>query len=408
METEKFELQEKNKVAIVGSTDGSVKPLSEIILDFFSVIAKWRRLLMWFVLLTTATTIVITFLSPKWYKASARVFPAEQTSLFPGLEGISSVARTFGVGGTLRSITGSNELDRYLAILKSESALMKVIERFDLTRLYEITSYPREKTLKELISNTEFEIEDEGGLSISVYDKDPERAANMANYFVQVLNETNSRMQAQNARANREFIEQRVEKCQLDLHASEEAFKDFQEKTGILIVPQQASSSVSAAAELYVMKARKEVELGILQKTVSKDNLLLRQTRLELAEIQKKVDRLPEAGIGGLRLYRDVTIQQKILEFLLPLYEQTKVEEKRSTPSVVVLDEAAVPERKAKPKISLYALMAFVVSSLLSLFFIFSAEGVARIHASNPERFNNLVHLMRSDWFGLRIGRNAK
>jgi uncharacterized protein involved in exopolysaccharide biosynthesis len=400
---------EQERMGITGTKDAEPKALGETLLDFFSVITKWRKLLVWFVLACTVLAGGLAAISPKWYKSTATVFPAEQTSMFPGLEGISGLSRVLGAGGTLSSLTGrGTEADRYMAILKSETALMKVIERFDLTKVYEITSYPREKTMKALLSNTEFEIADEGNLAITVYDKDPQRAADMTNYFVEVLNEINSSMQATNAKANREFIQQRVEKCQNDLRAAEDTLKKFQQVSGMIIVPDQSNSSISVIAELYATKARKEVEAGILQRTVGPDNPLYRQTQVELEQISKKVSEMPGIGIGSLRLYRDVAIQQRILEFLLPLYEQAKVEEKRNTPSVIVLDHAQVAERKAKPKILLYALLAFVVSMVLSVFIIFVREGVSRLRAVQPERFDQMWKTGRSDWFGLKWKGNAK
>jgi uncharacterized protein involved in exopolysaccharide biosynthesis len=110
----------------------------------------------------------------------------------------------------------------------------------------------------------------------------------------------------------------------------------------------------------------------------------------------------PELATQYVRLYRDLQIQNKILEFITPLYEQAKVEENRSTPSVVVLDHAGVPERKARPKISLYALLALVISSMISLFVVFAGEGIERMRSLNPDRFNALVGVVTSDWFGLR------
>ncbi len=400
METEKLE---KNLISSIGEA----KSLGEVVLDFFSVIAKWRKLIVWFILIPTILAGGIAAISPKWYKSTATVFPAEQTSLFPGLEGVSSLARTLGVGRAIGGISSRTELDRFMAILKSETALMRVIERFNLTNVYEITSYPREKTMKELLSNTNFEVAEEGNLVIEMYDKDPRRVADMANYFVQILNEINSTMQASNAKANREFIEQRVGKNRSDLHAAEEVLKTYQEKSGIMITPDQNGSGVSAVAELYAMKARKEIELAILQRTVSRDHPVLLQSATELEEVNKKVALMPEAGVGTLRLYREVVIQQKIMEFLVPLYEQAKVEEKRSTPSVIVLDRGEVPERKAKPKITLYILLAFVITTILSLFLVFLLEGVDRIRSLQPERFHQMWSVVRSDWFGLRIKRNA-
>jgi uncharacterized protein involved in exopolysaccharide biosynthesis len=104
-------------------------------------------------------------------------------------------------------------------------------------------------------------------------------------------------------------------------------------------------------------------------------------------------------------LYREIEIQYKILQFVTPLFEQAKVEEQRSTPSVVVLDYASVPERKAKPKLSLYLLMAFVLSTIGSILLVFLAEGVDRLRAANPGQFDTLGRAVRSDWFGLRIGK---
>lgn len=389
----------------VTSPDGvRIKPVGEIVLDIVSILVKRRRFLVRFILIVTVLSGLLAAVSPKWYKGTATVFPAEQASLVPGLEGLSSFARSLGVS-SLGRLSGRSEIDRYMAILKSESALMRVIERFDLTRVYEITSYPREKTMKALLANTQFEITEEGALVISVYDTDPQRAADMTNYFVQVLNETNSSMQAQNARANRDFIEQRVEKSRIDLASAEEELKDFQKRSGMFVMPEPSSSGVSAIAELYLLKTKKEVEIGILERTVGEDSPLLEQHRIELSEINKKVAQIPDAGMGTMRLYRNVVIQQRIMEFLLPLYEQAKVEEKRSTPSVVVLDHATVPERKAKPRISLYALIGFSASLLVGLFIVFTGEALSRLRALDPDRFRSVVSLLRSDWFGLRFKR---
>jgi tyrosine-protein kinase Etk/Wzc len=390
-----------------GSSDG-MKSNSQVILDFLAIIAASRKFIIRFVLGSTLIAATVALVSPKWYKSTSSVFPADQTSLFSGLQGLSSIASTLGVGKSLTGLSGKNELDRYMAILKSETALMKVIDRFDLTRVYDITSYPREKTMKELLSNVEFESNEEGDLSITVYDKDPRRAAEMANYFVQVLNEINSGMTAANAHANREFIELRVEKCKEDLRNAEDSLKEYQEQNGVLISPEPNSSSISGIAQLYVMKAKKEIEIGVMERTVSKDNPLLDQLRIELSEIDKSVDKIPSSGIGALRRYREVAIQQKILEFLVPIFEQAKVEEKRATPSVMVLDRGEVSERKAKPKIGLYMLLAFVTSSLLSLFVVFAWEGIRRVRMSAPIRFDQIWSSARSDWFGLRWNRGGK
>jgi tyrosine-protein kinase Etk/Wzc len=399
--------------------------LSATILDFISILAKYRRFLVWFILIITIITTVITFFSPKWYKSTASVFPAEQTDLFSGMDGISSLVKTFAPGKKLGSLTGPSETDRYIAILKSGTVLGEVIKKFDLAKVYDITSYQNEKSAKELLSNVEFVVQDEGNLTISVYDKSPQRSADMANYFVELLNKTNSELHVQNARGNREFIEQRYNQNLSDINKSEESLKAFQKKYGVIALPEQVEASIKAGAEIYGKLTAKEVELNIMRRTLSEESPLLQSTNIEVQEFKKKINEMnsgtpsidgqvkilipfkqaPELGAEYLRLYRDLEIQYKILQFITPMYEQAKVEERRNTPSVVVLDHAGVPERKAKPKVSLYALLAFVVSTLISFFIVFMKEAFERIEKTDPEKYRNTVNIFKNDWFGLRFNK---
>ncbi len=44
--------------------------------------------------------------------------------------------------------------------------------------------------------------------------------------------------------------------------------------------------------------------------------------------------------IEYFRIYREVEIQSKIMEVTLPLFEQAKMEEHKSIPTILVIDEA--------------------------------------------------------------------
>lgn len=398
---------------------------SSTIIEFLSIVTKYRKFISRFVLSATLITIIVAFLMPKWYKSTASVFPAEKADLF-GLEGISSLAKNLSPA---KALLGSNpEADRYMAILKSATVLSAVIQKFDLVKVYDITSYPGEKTVKELLNNTEFTVEQEGNLTVTVYDKDPQRAADMANYFVKMLNKTNTELQVQNARGNKEFIEQRYKKNLLDLAAAEDSLKFFQKKYGIIAMPEQTEASIKAAAEITAQLALKEVQMGVLRRTQSSDNPTVTAAQIEIEEFRNKLSqmngsganvskdlkvfvpfsKIPDLGIEYVRRFRDVEIQYKILQFITPLYEQAKVEERRQTPSVIVLDRAGPAERKAKPKVSLYALLALVISILLSLVGIFTIEGIQRIKNSDPNRFNSITSRLREDWFGLRFLRKER
>jgi uncharacterized protein involved in exopolysaccharide biosynthesis len=143
------------------------------------------------------------------------------------------------------------------------------------------------------------------------------------------------------------------------------------------------------------MKAKKEIEIAILERTVSKDNPVLIQYKIEQNEIEKKVAGVPEAGISTLRLYREVMIQQKILEFVLPLLEQARVDEQKNIPVTLVLDRATVPEKKDRPKRSLIVGASALSALLLSILYIVVAEKLKHLKQTNPARHALLVSLFQ-------------
>jgi len=410
------------------NTEEEISTTATALMEFLGVVTKHRKFISRFVLGTTVAITIIALLMPKWYKSTASIFPAPKTDLLGALGGFSSLVSSFSPGNALAALGGNPEADRYVAILKSGTVLGAVIKKFDLVHVYQITSYPGEKTQAELLSNTEFTAEIEGHITILVYDKDPQRAADMANYFVEMLNKTDQEMQVQNARANREFIEQRYNKNLSDLAAAEDSLRIFQQRYGIIALPEQTEASIKAAAEISGQLALKEVQVGVLSQMFTPDHPSVLQAKLEVSEMRRKISQMstgslrkdgelnvfvpfkkvPELGSEYVRRFREVEIQSKVLEFVTPLYEQAKVEEKRQTPSVVVLDRAGPAERKAKPKVTLYALLALVISSLFSLVVVFIREMLEKLRAGHGDRFDSIVATLRSDWFGLRLQRKQK
>jgi capsule polysaccharide export protein KpsE/RkpR len=299
---------------------------------------------------------------------------------------------------------------------------MKVIGKFDLTSVYGITQYPREKTMKELLSNVEFHEGDGGILEVSVYDRDPLRATDMANYFLEVLNEINSGLHSQNAKGNRVFIEQRYRQCLEDVRKAEDSLHAFQVKNGVVALPEQLEATIKAGTEIYGKIAAKEIELDVMRRTLSDSHPLVVEAEIQLGALRGKLSDfntgkgirpdemkilVPLGKASGLgleyyRLYRDTEIQNRIFEFITPLFEQAKVEEQRSTPSVVVLDRATLPERKAKPRVAIFALIGAVASLLAAVIVVLTGEGIRRLRSLDPARWDGTWREMRRDWFGLR------
>jgi tyrosine-protein kinase Etk/Wzc len=336
------------------------------VFKYISILLQWKRFIIINFIAVFLLAVTISFLLPKWYKSTASLLPPKQPDIFNSLGSASSMLKGLGSLGKLSGLGQKPSNYNYFAILKSRTTMEKIIKKFDLINVYDISDSSMEKAIKELEANVAFEEQNEDNITIEVYDKDSVRAADMANYFVEVLNEVSTRLGTQEARSNRDFIESRLDKVKIALASAEDSLRIYQEKSGMIISPEE-TATVSSIATLYGLKAKKEIELSVLGRSLGTDNESYQQTKIELNELNRKLITFPNIGLKSLRLYRDVAIQQKILEFLIPIYEQAKIEEQKDVPVLLVLDKAVPAERKSKPQ---RVLIIFLTSGLALFFFV--------------------------------------
>jgi uncharacterized protein involved in exopolysaccharide biosynthesis len=382
-------------------TQGSMNPnggdqgSTTSFIEYLAVLAKWKNFILVNCVSITIIAIIISFVLPKWYRATASVLPPKEPNPFSVLGGTNSILKGLG---TISKLAGGGQTEgayNYFAILKSRTAMEAVVKKFDLEEEYNIRDRSMEKAVKELEDNTSFEYQDDDYITIEVLDKSPSRAAEIANYFIDILNTMSIQLGSEEARGNREFIETRVEVTQDSLRTAEDALKQYQERTGLMLPTPDQSAGMSAIADLYVEKTKKEIEVGILERSATPDNESLVQARLELEELNKKLSQFPGAGLETVRLYRDVVTQQKILEFLLPLFEQAKINEKKDNPVLVVLDRAIPPEKKARPQRMLIILSAAFLSLFGLIALVYALEGILRRGGSDATLESRLANRVR-------------
>jgi uncharacterized protein involved in exopolysaccharide biosynthesis len=380
--------------------------------DFLIILIKHRKLIVLNVLIITLLAVAVSFIIPKKYTAVASVIPPKKKGgLFGDITGFSSTLKdiTKTIGGRLGNV--SDEAYNYLVILQSRTASEKVIEKFNLRSRYNFDyDDPFEDVLKELQSNVDFTIEDEGNLLISVSDKVPDSSAMIANYYVEILNNLSTELSIIEAKNNREFIEKRLDQVKADLASIEDSLKIFSKKKKVLAIDEQIKGAINVAAELNAQLELAKIERDILSSSLGVDNPLVLQAKIKIEELQKRLEGLnfgdnrnlrssvnffipfenvPETGIQYIRLMRDLEIQTKLMEFIFPIYEQAKIEEQKSTPVVLVLDKAISPERKSSPKRMIIIAAAFVLSLFFSIGFALFKESYSEIK-KDETRYNKI------------------
>jgi len=367
-----------------------------ILFSFILLIAKWKKFLLINFLMVLIVSTIVAFILPKIYYSSASVLPPkEEMSVLGGggLGGLSSMMKEFSSISKNIGSLGNKNTYNYLVILNSREVAEKVIKKFNLMETYQQSSM--EKTLKIFSSNCVFEILEEGNLEIGFFDEDPKKAADIANYLVTVLNERSYELSIGEAQSNRKFLEKRVAENMDSLTVAENQLKDYQEKHGIYTLPEQTGALVESGSKIYAEKITKEIELDYLKSVLSSDNKMLSTAKLQLDAINKQVSDLPSLGIEYLRLYRNVVIRTKILEFLRPMLEQSIYQEKKDVPVIVVVDPAKVPEYKAKPKRIIVIASSVVGWMMVALLFVFIIEKWNSFKNDNKEQYNILKKALR-------------
>ncbi len=358
--------------------------------DYLLLLAKWKKMILINVVIVTLLAAGISMILPKWYRATASIMPPKDASGTSLMGSATSALKSLGggvskLGGLASQSKGAYN---YLAIFRSRTAMEDVIKKFDLINVYDVPDQSMELAIKELTANTNFEVQDDDNITVDVLDTDPQRAADIANRFVELLNMISVRLGTQEARNNREFIEQRVGDIRHELREAEDSLKLFQESSPLLMSPDQSGTgSTSGIGELYALKMKREIEVSMLERNFTPDNQILQQAKAELNELTKKLSHVPQAGIGALRTYRQVAIQQKVLEYIYPLYEQAKIDEQKDIPVILVLDKAVKAEKKVKPKRLTIIVTAFGASLALSLLFVFAVAYVDVLKKNHPEKY---------------------
>lgn len=395
--------------------------------EFVTITVKYRWFLFFFILIVTVSITSYALLSPKWYKSTASVLPAEKTDFLSAITGVSSLIKNFSPSRGLSALTGPTETDKYIAILKSASVINDVIKTFNIKKVYDLEDAYGEKIYKRLMSNLDIEVQEEGNLTISVYDKDPKRAAEIANFMVSKLNEISTKLSSANANANRVFIEKRYIQNKQDITDLENQMKDFQKKYGVTAVPEQIEATLKSMSEVYVDLYKKEIQYNILQQSMGEDHPLTKNAKIEMEELNKKIKKLnegndkseqdikllipmklaPDLANKYLKIYQELKIQYSILEFVTPLYEQAKIEEVRNTPTVLVLDEAFPADHKAKPKAMIYAAVSFTSSIVLGFVIIFLLELIRKMKIVEPNKYKYITEQLRKDLSKIGIKRKS-
>ncbi len=391
------------------------------LLDYLYVFIKWRRLLILNFVIVSVLAVGVSFMLPRTFTSTATILSGSDDSGF----NLSSLVGNLPMAGFL-SANLSEETNTFLAILNSRSLMEATILEFDLLGRWKKKNM--QLALKEFRDHLSVNVNEDGGVSITTETKTPwlpstsqdmeakKLTADMTNYIVAELDKINKRLKIENARNSRVVIEKRYQQNLDDMARAEEEFKLFQKKYGMIALEEQTEATIMAAAEVKAQVIAKEMEIDVKSDYLDPSHEDLVRARIELKAIKNKYKEMvkrsnrlvekehqdvfvslgdvPDLGIEYARLFREVKMQELLMEFILPQYEQAKIQEAKDTPTLLVLDEGKIPDRKSKPKKAFFVIFWAVLSFILATVYVFFREYMAKLEVHGGDDYDKMQKIM--------------
>jgi uncharacterized protein involved in exopolysaccharide biosynthesis len=380
--------------------------------EYLRLLWEHRRLLARIVLYGLLASTLIAFLIPTRYESMARLMPPDSSQsggLAMAAAALSGGAG--GLGGIASEMLGMKSTsDIFVGILTSRTVQDKLIQQFDLKKLY--GDRRMEDARKDLAEHTGISVDRKSQIiTITVVDHDPKRAAAIGQAYVEELNRLVAELSTSSARRERMFLEERLQAVNKDLESAEKEFSQFASKNSAIDIKEQGKAMVEAGATLQGHLIAAESELEGLRQMYTDNNVRVRSVRARIDELKHQLEkiggkgedasapsgqqqaslypsirRLPLLGVTYADLYRRTKVQEAVFETLTKEYELAKVQEVKEIPVVKVLDSPSIPDKKSFPPRLLIMLLGTAFAFAFASTWVFGRTAWDQTDSSDPRK----------------------
>jgi len=371
------------------------------LLDLLQVVVDNLRLLVVGPLAVGLSALGISFAITPTFTAKTQILPPQQQQ--------SSAAALAQSLGALSGLAGAaagikNPADQYVAFFKSNAVVDAMIDRFKLTERYETKT--RTDARLALTAATQVKSGKDGIIVVEVDDKDPAFAAQMANAYIEELERLLNRLALTDAQNRRQFFERMLQATSDKLAAADKALRETGVSAGMLKT--NPAAAVEAVARLRAGITAQELKIANMRGVLADTAPDVKQALTELNNLRAQLTKLDrdapeEAGNSAyLSRFREFKYQETLYDLFARQYELARVDEAREGAVIQVIDTAQPPERKAKPKKALIAVVATLAAGFALLLFVF-VRSALRNASADEEQAQKLRRLQES--FGRALGR---
>lgn len=328
------------------------------------IAALWRRRLLMVggPLLASVVALGVSYLVTPTFTSRISFLPPQQQQ-----SNAASALASLGALAGLATGGGKANGDQYVALAQSVTVADRIVERFDLVKKYD--SKFKVDARKELAGNTRVTLGRKDGLIVlEIDDRDPQAAAAMATAYIEELRALTASLALTEAQQRRVFFEQQLRQVKDKLTDAQQALSATGVSASVLKAEPKATAEGFARLKAELTTA--EVRLQVLRRAMS-DNAAevvaqSAQVAALRAEITKQSQNEPTANQNGyITAYREFKYQEALFDQIARQYEIARIDESRDGGQLQIVDPAQVPERKSKPKRSMFMIGAFLAAFLV-------------------------------------------
>jgi tyrosine-protein kinase Etk/Wzc len=314
-----------------------------------ALISQWKLALITFILVTAAGLIYVHTLKPQ-YVAAATFLPKGGNTETASL---TSIFQASGPGNL------------YIGLLRSRSVLDDVIQRADLMKYFNTSSPELARII--LNSKTGMFQGGDGIIVLTVRDENAQKAASIANAFLDGLQDLSDKMAQSQFKKTQKFFDRQLVEEQDALDRAEDEFASHQIKTGEVAPDTQAAVGISNIAGLQSQIVGLQVQLSTLLQSESENNPDVVRLRGQIGalEAQKRKQqvgassegvgapisaaKIPTAALDLQRANRQVQGHAARVASLNSQYGAARLDAEFSHAAFEVIDPAIAPEFRAWP-----------------------------------------------------------
>lgn len=314
---------------------------------------KWRKSFISVGIIAAVTSFVACLIVQPKFKSTVVLFPSTNTSIAKAL-----LSENPGAKQDIGQFGEEEEAEQLLQILNSDDIRSRIIEKYNLLDHYKIpenSKYRMSELLDEFEDNITFKRTEFLSVKITVYDANPQMAANIANDIAALSDSIHNKVVKQRSGKALKLIEGTYLSLKNDIKHDEDSL-NWLRAQGVNDYESQSERITEGLSKAILEGKSKAIQ-----------------------EFKAQLDVLSKYGGAYVSLRDNLEFKRKQLSFIKSKYEEAKLDVDQDLPYKFVVNKAMIAEKKSFPITWLVVLITIISSEALLSFFILTRENYLKL-----------------------------